>query len=90
MDDRPRPSWLEKLRAPHRRWLRVPVGVALIAGGVFGFLPLVGFWMIPLGLSLLALDFPEVEKARRWIERKSKGAVARIRRRKRRPPEKSE
>ncbi len=90
MDDRPPRSWREKLRDPRRRWLRVPVGVALVAGGIFGFMPLVGFWMIPLGLSLLALDFPAVEKANRWMARKYRDAVARLRRRDRRPPEKSE
>lgn len=90
MDDRPPPSWLEKLRHPRRRWMRVPVGVALIAGGIFGFMPLVGFWMIPLGLALLALDFPVAEKANRWIGEKSGSAVAWLRRRLRRPPEKSE
>ncbi|WP_298352346.1 hypothetical protein [Rhodoblastus sp.] len=90
MDDRPSSSWLDKLREPRRRWLRIPIGFALVAGGIFGFMPLVGFWMIPLGLSLLALDFPAVEKANRWIGRKSRDAAARFRRRDRRPPEKSE
>ncbi len=90
MDDRPPTSWLERLRDPRRRWLRVPVGVALVVGGIFGFMPVVGFWMIPLGLSLLALDFPAAEKANRWIGKKSGAAVAWLRRRLRRPPEKSE
>ena len=51
-------DWLEKLREPRLRWLRVPIGFALVLAGIVGFLPILGFWMIPLGLSLLALDFP--------------------------------
>ena len=27
-------------------------------GGVFGILPIVGFWMLPLGVALIALDLP--------------------------------
>lgn len=29
-----------------------------MVGGVFGFLPIVGFWMLPLGLAFVALDIP--------------------------------
>ena len=29
-----------------------------MVGGVFGFLPIVGFWMLPLGLAFIALDIP--------------------------------
>jgi len=42
--------------------LRVPVGlrfilgIALMIGGVFGFLPVLGFWLIPLGFAVAALD----------------------------------
>jgi hypothetical protein len=30
----------------------------LIVGGIFGFLPVLGFWMVPLGLILIAQDVP--------------------------------
>jgi hypothetical protein len=73
--------WFEKLRDPERRWLRVPIGIALILGGTVGFLPVLGFWMIPLGLSLLALDFPAAAKANRWIERKARAGLLWARRR---------
>ena len=33
--------------------LRLPLGLLLIAGGFLGFLPILGFWMIPLGLLIL-------------------------------------
>ena len=36
--------------------LRLVLGVLLIVGGVFGFLPILGFWMIPLGFAVAALD----------------------------------
>jgi hypothetical protein len=38
--------------------VRVPAGVTLIAGGVLSFLPVLGLWMLPLGLLLLAIDLP--------------------------------
>lgn len=51
-----------KLRAPHLRWVRLPLGLALIAGGFLGFLPVLGFWMLPLGLLLLAQDIPFLKR----------------------------
>ena len=56
------PKWmaraLDRARKPGAVWGRVPLAIALMAGGVVGFLPILGFWMIPLGLALLALDVP--------------------------------
>ena len=34
--------------------LRGVLGILLMGLGVLGFLPILGFWMIPLGLALLA------------------------------------
>jgi len=36
--------------------LRLVLGLVLIIGGIFGFLPILGFWMIPLGIAIAALD----------------------------------
>ncbi len=36
--------------------LRLIVGLLLMMGGVLGFLPILGFWMIPLGIAIAALD----------------------------------
>lgn len=47
---------LEWLRRPATKFIRIPIGVLLIVGGVFSFLPILGLWMLPLGLLLLALD----------------------------------
>lgn len=46
------------VRRPKARWVRVPASAALIVGGLIGFLPILGFWMIPLGAVLLAEDIP--------------------------------
>lgn len=51
-------KWLRSASA----WFRIPIALLLIAGGVFGFLPILGFWMIPLGLILLALDLPFLQR----------------------------
>lgn len=48
-------SWARK---PGSRILRIPLGILLILGGIFSFLPVLGIWMLPLGLLLLALDLP--------------------------------
>lgn len=65
----PRPAraaagWLLR---PGSRWLRIPIGVLLIAGGLLGFLPILGFWMVPLGAVLLSEDFPIVRKPTMWV-----------------------
>lgn len=48
--------------------LRIALGVVLIAGGVVGFLPILGFWMVPLGLIVLSVDIPAVRRFRRRME----------------------
>jgi hypothetical protein len=53
-----RERMLDRLRAPKWRLVRVPAGALLLLGGIVGFLPLVGFWMVPLGLAILAIDIP--------------------------------
>lgn len=49
---------VQKVRSPSVAPYRLPVGIALTAGGVVGFLPIVGFWMVPLGLAVIAQDVP--------------------------------
>lgn len=60
------------LRKPEARWIRWPVGLALIVAGFFGFLPIIGIEMIPVGLLLIAQDIPflrkPVGKAMLWLE----------------------
>jgi hypothetical protein len=47
---------------PEGRWLRRPLSVALICGGILGFLPVLGFWMVPVGALLLGEDVPPVRR----------------------------
>jgi len=47
--------------------------------GMFGFLPVLGFWMIPLGLAVLAVDFPAAERALDWLTEKGRALEARWR-----------
>ncbi len=51
------------LRAPLLRlrrdsWfpVRFPLAILLTIGGMFWFLPILGLWMLPAGLLLLAID----------------------------------
>jgi hypothetical protein len=43
---------------PGAAWLRIPLAIGLMIGGLLGFLPVLGLWMLPLGLALLAIDLP--------------------------------
>lgn len=62
------------LRDPAHRRIRLPVGLMLITVGFFGFLPVIGFEFIPLGLLLIAQDVPvlrePVGRFTLWLEEK--------------------
>jgi hypothetical protein len=74
-----------KVNVPGNPLLRVAFGILLIIGGLLGFLPIVGFWMVPLGLVVLSVDFPPVRRFRRnatvkigyWLHKRWPG-LARI------------
>jgi hypothetical protein len=63
------------------RWLRQPssfaarlvVAILFILGGIFSFLPVLGIWMLPLGLLLIAQDVLILQKplvtSLSWTER---------------------
>jgi hypothetical protein len=53
---------------PASRIARVCLGILLIIGGIFAFLPILGLWMIPLGLLVLSVDFAIVRRYRRRLE----------------------
>jgi hypothetical protein len=61
-------------RQPALIWVRAPVSLLLVAGGAFSFLPVLGLWMAPLGLLLLAQDVPFLRgpmiKALDWADRR--------------------
>jgi hypothetical protein len=62
------------LRQPSSRWVRIPAALLLVASGFVGFLPVLGFWMIPLGLLLIAQDIPVLRppmaRAMNWLQNK--------------------
>lgn len=72
------PDWMARgirwLRNPESRWVRIPLGLVLIVTGFFGFLPIIGFEFIPLGLLLIAQDVPFLRKPvgafTLWLEHK--------------------
>jgi hypothetical protein len=56
------------MKVPGSRRARVILGAGLIIGGILGFLPVLGFWMIPLGLIILSIDSSIVRRFRRRLE----------------------
>jgi len=60
-------TFLKRVRARVPRGARFGLGILLILGGIVGFLPILGFWMIPLGVAVAALD---VNLYLRWRRRK--------------------
>ncbi|MBR0698055.1 hypothetical protein [Bradyrhizobium lablabi] len=66
------------VRKPSSRYVRIPLAILLILGGIFSILPVLGLWMLPLGLLLFAQDVPFLQKpiakmlgwaVRKWSER---------------------
>jgi len=59
---------------PASRLIRMGAGVTLVIGGLLGFLPILGFWMTPLGLFILSLDLHWARRLRRrfmvWLTRR--------------------
>ena len=59
------------------RLVRLPLALIFIAGGLLWFLPILGLWMLPFGLLLVAVDLPLLRgpisvliiRARRRIKR---------------------
>jgi len=64
---------LDWLREPSRRLVRIAAALLFILGGVFSILPVLGLWMLPVGLALLSEDIPglkvPLERSARWIAR---------------------
>ncbi|MFW5655095.1 MAG: hypothetical protein ACOCYW_05540 [Roseicyclus sp.] len=58
--------------------LRLLLGLLLMLGGVFAFLPVLGLWMLPLGVAVAALDVMPIV---RWLRGKRQGAEVRRRKR---------
>ena len=66
---------------PGNRPVRLTLGVLLVFLGLFfGWLPVLGYWMVPLGFLILATDVPAIRRFNRrmtvrvvgwWNSRKS-------------------
>ncbi|MDB5655879.1 MAG: hypothetical protein JWQ94_3492 [Tardiphaga sp.] len=74
-------SWL---RQPSSKLVRIPLALLLMLGGIFSILPVLGLWMLPLGMLLIAQDVPFFEKPvaqslgwieRKWIDRERKKQI---------------
>jgi hypothetical protein len=61
------------LRNPRARIVRLPLGVLFVLASFFWFLPVVGIELLPLGLMLIAIDVPFLQRpvanATLWLER---------------------
>lgn len=56
---------LSSIRTKVPPGLRLVLGLLLMIGGVFAILPVLGLWMIPLGVAVAALDVVPIW---RWIK----------------------
>lgn len=64
-----RNSFIARMRAAPP-WISVTVGVAFVLGGsVFAFLPVLGVWMVPVGLAILAPNVPVAGRMSRRLLR---------------------
>jgi hypothetical protein len=71
---------------PGNRVARIAIGIVLILLGLLGFLPILGFWMVPLGLIVLSVDIPLVRRWRRqatvklggWLKANYPGLAAKL------------
>ncbi|HEY7638747.1 MAG TPA: hypothetical protein VH814_03400 [Steroidobacteraceae bacterium] len=44
------------VRHPAARRYRLPLGILCVLGGLLWFLPVLGLWLLPIGLLLIAQD----------------------------------
>lgn len=68
-----------KVPMPTSRYGRIGVASALMLCGIFGFLPVLGFWMLPLGFLMLSNELPAARRMRRrmsvWWGRRRNAAA---------------
>jgi len=74
-----------RIPMPQSVMMRRMLGGSLVVGGSLGFLPILGFWMLPLGFIVLSHDSHRVRRWRRrseihiwrkWLKRKPADASA--------------
>ena len=68
---------IRRLQRHPNRWVRRAAGLGLILGGCLWFLPVVGLWMLPLGLIVLSDESRYLRRPRRrmqvWLGRRYPG-----------------
>ena len=53
--------------------LRSALGLLFVAGGIFSVLPVLGIWMLPVGIVLISLDIPPWrDQLLRWLKDKER------------------
>ena len=57
-----------RIKLPSNIFLRIGFGVLCVIGGFLWFLPVLGLWMLPLGLLILSVDLPPVRRFRRRMD----------------------
>ncbi|RCS24225.1 hypothetical protein DUT91_07920 [Phyllobacterium salinisoli] len=57
-----------RIPIPQSVLMRRVLGVVLVICGFLGFLPVLGFWMVPLGLLVLSHDSAMIRRWRRKLE----------------------
>jgi hypothetical protein len=70
-------SFMRGVRDRRLRFVRIPLGILLVGFGLLGFLPVLGFWMLPLGIVVLAVDVPFVRHWFRGVRRRYRAWRAR-------------
>ena len=71
-------GWIRHLQSDRAALIRLPMAILLTLGGMLWFLPVLGLWMLPAGLMLLAIDIPALQgpvavgfiRVRRWWARR--------------------
>lgn len=54
---------------PRSKPVRITLGVLLSLGGIAGIiLPVLGLWMLPLGIAVLSVDIPVVRRIARKVK----------------------
>jgi len=56
------------IRLPRSKLKRILLGSSLLLGGLLSFLPILGLWMLPLGIIVLSVDFHSLRRARRRFD----------------------
>ena len=74
-------GFIDWIQRPRLHIVRIPLAVLLILGGIFSFLPVLGIWMLPLGLLVLAVDTPPLRRPVGDAIVRLQRSIARVRRR---------